>query len=502
MTPPAVQTFLSTLRKSNLLSPEQMAVANDLGHRSEAVVVAKDLTNRGWLTSWQARQILAGKSRLFLGKYRLLDVLGRGGMGAVLKAESTSLNQTVALKVMATDLLKSEVALARFEREIQYAASLNHPNIVRAIDADRVGNQYFLVMEYVDGRDLKEIFREHGRLPIEFSCECIRQTALALQHAHKRGLVHRDIKPSNIIVAKNTQNGQPIVKLIDLGLARIEQDETATDDSITRSGQIMGSPDYMAPEQATNAKNADIRSDIYSLGVALFQLISGDVPYPGDTVMEKLVARINTDAPPLSSRREDVPPVLVHIVARMLNRDPAQRFQTPGEVAALLEAFVTNPESLSIDQFAPATPKEAPNIDSGADDTLNLFVGHLETRARNQPLRSSLCKKPLWPLVVSIVAALVVVGGVLFALSKQAGPRIRPSRTAKQSAMNSLSQTVPLERNPSEQRNSPIENTPRRSSIATSPLKKGADPLEGVEKQGKTGRPERVRPLFQRTATG
>lgn len=442
MPAPPIHTFLSTLRKSNLLSPEQMTVANDLGHRGETVSVAKDLVKRGWLTSWQARQILAGKSRLFLGKYRLLDVLGRGGMGAVLKAESTSLNRTVALKVMATDLLKSDVALARFEREIRYAATLNHPNIVRAIDADRAGNQYFLVMEYVDGRDLKEMFKEHGRLPIEFSCECIRQAALALQHAHTRGLVHRDIKPANIIVARDSQNGQPIVKLLDLGLARIEQEETPTDDSITRSGQIMGSPDYMAPEQATNAKNADIRSDIYSLGVTLFQLISGEVPYPGETVMEKLVARINTDAPPLSSRREDVPPVLVHIVARMLNRDPAQRFQTPGEVAALLDAFVTNPKSLSIDQFAMATPKEAPTIDSGADDTLNLFVGHLDSRATNQPLRSSLRKKPLWPLIVSIAAALIVVGGVLFALSRQAGPRIRPSRTAEQSVMIELSQHV------------------------------------------------------------
>lgn len=435
MPAPPVHKFLSTLRKSNLLSPEQMAVANDLGHRSDTLSVAKDLVKRGWLTNWQARQVLAGKSRLYLGKYRLLDVLGRGGMGAVLKAESTSLKRTVALKVMATDLLKSEVALARFEREIQYAATLNHPNIVRAIDADRVGNQYFLVMEYVDGRDLKEIFKENGRLPIEFACECIRQTALALQHAHKRGLVHRDIKPSNIIVAKDAQDGRPVVKLLDLGLARIEQEDTPTDDSITRSGQIMGSPDYMAPEQATNAKNADIRSDIYSLGVTLFQLISGEVPYPGETVMEKLVARINTDAPPLSSRREDVPPVLVHIVTRMLHRDPAQRFQTPGEVAALLEAFVTNPQSLSVDQSAPALVREVLTIDAGADDTLNLLVGHLDTRVTDQPLRSSLRRKPLWPLTVSIVAALIVVGGVLFALSRQAGPRVRPSRTAEQSVM-------------------------------------------------------------------
>lgn len=446
MSTPTVQNFLATLRKSNLLSPEQMAVANDLGQRAEARAVARDLVRRGWLTSWQARQLLAGKSRLYLGKYRLLDVLGRGGMGAVLKAHSMTLNRTVALKIMAADLLKSEVALARFEREIQYAATLNHPNIVRALDADRVGNQYFLVMEYVEGRDLKAIFKDHGRLTIEFSCECIRQVALALQHAHNRGVVHRDIKPSNMLVAKDSKNGRPIVKLLDLGLARIDEEDTPSDDSITHSGQIMGSPDYMAPEQATNARNADIRSDIYGLGATLFQLIAGRLPFLGETVMEKLVARINSDAPPLSAFRKDVPPVLVHIVARLLHRDPAQRFQTPGEVAAVLEAFVANPASLSVDQFAPVQTPDVSIIDTdtGADDTLNLFVGHLGTRASDRPLRSSLRKKPLWPLVVSIVAAVVVVGGVLFALSRQAGPPIRPSRVAEQHVISELfCQTLP-----------------------------------------------------------
>lgn len=436
MTFPPVQNLLATLRKSNLLSAEQMAVANDLGQRADSQAVAKDLVKRGWLTSWQARQILAGKSRLYLGKYRLLDVLGRGGMGAVLKAHSMTLNRTVALKVMATDLLESEVAMARFEREIQYAATLNHPNIVRALDADRVGNQYFLVMEYVEGRDLKEIFKAHGKLPIEFSCECIRQAAHALQHAHGRGVVHRDIKPSNMLVTKDPESGRPIVKLLDLGLARIEQEEAPSDDSITRSGQIMGSPDYMAPEQATNARNADVRSDIYGLGATLFQLIGGQVPFQGETVMEKLVARINTDAPPLSTYCKEAPPVLVHIVSRMMNRDPAQRFQTAGEVAAVLEAFVTNPASLPVDQFAPAKSPEVSRIDDTpkADDTLNLFVGHLNTRATSRPLASRR-KKPLWPLVVSIIAAIVVVGGVLFALSRQAGPVIRPSRVAEQNAM-------------------------------------------------------------------
>jgi serine/threonine protein kinase len=280
-------------------------------------------------------------------------------------------------------------------------------------------------------------------LPIAFCCECIQQIALALQHAHKRGLVHRDIKPANMVVAKDSKTGRPLVKLLDLGLARIEQDEPPSDGNITRSGQIMGSPDYMAPEQATNARNADIRSDIYGLGASLFHLISGSLPFSGGTVMEKLVARINSDAPPLSSFRDDVPPVLVHIVARMLQRDPAQRFQTPGEVAAVLEAFVTNPDSLSVEQFSVRVPRRIPTVEADADETLNLVVDFLGTHASESTLRRR--KKTVWPLVVSILAAVVVVGGVLFALSRKAGPKTHSSRIAEQQQFNQLTLSLPVD---------------------------------------------------------
>lgn len=440
---------MQTLRKSNLLTNEQVAVANGLSQSKDAIALAKDLINREWLTEWQARQILAGKSKLYLGKYKLLDVLGQGGMGAVLKAESMTLRRQVALKVMATDLIQNDVARARFEREIQFAATLNHPNIVRAIDADRVGDRFFLVMEYVDGRDLKSLIKQHNQVPIDFACECIRQAAMGLQHAHEHGVVHRDIKPSNLLISKHPETKKPLIKVLDLGLARIEQPSSLSDakipipklrdddndGSITRSGQIMGSPDYMAPEQATNSRNADIRADIYGLGATLFHLISGQLPYSGENVMEKLVRRINQDAPPISQFRPDVPPVLVHIIARMLNRDPAQRFQTPGEVAAVLESFVANPKGQPVlsQQHLLATPtREIPSaVVAEADDTLNFFGGHLESRVTSTPVGRRRKKNKHWPLITSIATAIVLLSSVLFALSKNGNGKTNASNGGK-----------------------------------------------------------------------
>ncbi|MFT5325662.1 MAG: serine/threonine protein kinase [Planctomycetaceae bacterium] len=446
---------MTTLRRSNLLAPEQVAVAAALAAGSDAISVARDLIQREWLTEWQARQLLAGKSKLYLGKYKLMDVLGQGGMGAVLKAESTTLRREVALKVMATNLHDDDIARARFEREIAFSASLNHPNIVRAIDADQIGKRFFLVMEYFSGRDLKAVVKERGQVSVEFACECIRQTALGLQHAFEQGIVHRDIKPSNLLVTKDPKTGLPLIKILDLGLARVaHQAELATDGpanfeaedgGVTRSGQIMGSPDYMSPEQAMSSSTVDIRSDIYGLGVTLFQLLCNELPYAGENVMEKLLERINKDAPPVSVYRPELPPVLVHIVAKMLHRDPAQRFQTPVEVAAVLEAFAADPQSLEIQPEPEPTPPLAgldlPTLDAQADDTLNIFVADLNSEAVvvHEPVVTSRPvirrrRKSVMPLVVSLGTVFALVGIGLFALSQGEGLPDKKSSTKSASA--------------------------------------------------------------------
>jgi len=441
---------MTTLRRSNLLAPEQVAVAAALAADSDAISVARDLIQRKWLTEWQARQLLAGKSKLYLGKYKLMDVLGQGGMGAVLKAESTTLRREVALKVMATNLHDDGIARARFEREIEFSASLDHPNIVRAIDADQIGKRFFLVMEYFSGRDLKAVVKERGQVSVEFACECIRQTALGLQHAFEQGIVHRDIKPSNLLVTKDPKTGLPLIKILDLGLARVaHQAELATDGpanfeaedgGVTRSGQIMGSPDYMSPEQAMSSSTVDIRSDIYGLGVTLFQLLCNELPYTGENVMEKLLERINKDAPPVSTYRPELPPVLVHIVAKMLHRDPAQRFQTPVEVAAVLEAFAVDPQSLEVQPEPEPTPPlvglDLPTLDAQADDTLNIFVADLNSEAvvvyepavTSRPVIRRR-RKTVMPLVVSLGTVFALVGIGLFALSQGEGLPDKKSST-------------------------------------------------------------------------
>jgi serine/threonine protein kinase len=449
---------MTTLRRSNLLAPEQVAVASALATDSDAVSVARELINREWLTEWQTRQLLAGKSKLYLGKYKLMDVLGQGGMGAVLKAESTTLRREVALKVMATNLHDDGVARARFEREIAFSANLNHPNIVRAIDADQIGKRFFLVMEYFAGKDLKAVVKERGQVSVEFACECIRQTALGLQHAFENGIVHRDIKPSNLLVTKDPKTGHPLIKILDLGLARTSSqaevgadgraDFEAVDGGVTRTGQIMGSPDYMSPEQAMSSNSVDIRADIYGLGVTLFQLLCSELPYTGDNVMEKLLERINKDAPPVSTYRPEIPPVLVHIVAKMLHRDPNQRFQTPVEVAAVLEAFAADPNSLETQPEVEPTAVPAldlPTLDAQADETLNIFVGDLNSEAVvvSEPAVSSRPvfkrrKKNIWPLAISVGTAFASIGIILFILSQGSGPTDKKSssksKTSKKKA--------------------------------------------------------------------
>ncbi len=260
-------------------------------------------------------------------------------MGAVYKAVHSRLGRVVALKVMAQKLVSDEQAVARFHREIEAAAALNHPHVVAAFDADQVDGTHFLVMEYVEGESLAEVLKRQNRLPIATACEYIRQAALGLAHAHERGMAHRDIKPANLLLTR-TADGQPLIKILDMGLARFTV-ERGEETELTSTGQVMGTPDYIAPEQARSTKTADIRSDIYSLGCTLFRCLTGQLPFDGESVMEKLMARAMGDAPPLRQYLAEVPAALETVVAKMLAREPAARYQTPVEVAAALEPFST-----------------------------------------------------------------------------------------------------------------------------------------------------------------
>jgi Tol biopolymer transport system component len=278
-------------------------------------------------------------------RYRVRELLGVGGMGAVYRAEHQLMARPVALKVINKSLTDNPAAVERFRREVRAAARLVHPNIVHAYDAEQAGDSHFLVMEYVEGTTLARLVAERGPLPVAEACDYIRQAALGLQHAHEQGMVHRDIKPHNLM---RTPDGR--IKILDFGLARFARESApaaagAPDGAgpaapwLTDADTVMGTPDYIAPEQVANAHAADIRADVYSLGCTLYDLLAGHAPFPDGTAVEKVAAHARQAPRRLTELRDDVPAALARVVGRMMAKDPAQRYPTPAEVAQALAPF-------------------------------------------------------------------------------------------------------------------------------------------------------------------
>jgi serine/threonine protein kinase len=265
-----------------------------------------------------------------LGPYELLEKVGQGGMGTVYKARHTRLKKIVALKVLAPSLIGNEEAQARFDREMEAVGKIDHPNIVRALDAGEFGGLHYLSMEYVEGTDLNQLVRERGPLSVANACQVIRQAAQGLAVAHEAGLVHRDIKPANILLANDGR-----VKLLDLGLARIGESDTKN--QFTGSGQTFGTADYMAPEQCEDSHKVDARADLYSLGCTLYFLLTGKPPYAtAQTFPAKILAHVSWPMPDLSSACPDAPLKLVSLYQKLMAKSPAQRIASAWEVVSLL----------------------------------------------------------------------------------------------------------------------------------------------------------------------
>ena len=260
-------------------------------------------------------------------KFEILGKLGQGGMGAVYKAKHNFFDELVAIKVMTAAVVENPDARSRFLREMKAAGKLRHPNIVRAIDAEQIGDLLLLVMEFVPGIALDRLVNQRGPLPVDFACGCIVQAARGLQHAHEKGMVHRDIKPANLMVTAKEKE----VKLLDFGLVRGPRQQG--DQNQTQLQAFMGTPEYVAPEQATDARNADIRADIYSLGCTLYFLLAGRPPFQKDTILNTIMAQVQDEARPLPELRAEVPAGLWTVVAKMLAKKPAERYQTPTAVA-------------------------------------------------------------------------------------------------------------------------------------------------------------------------
>jgi serine/threonine protein kinase len=270
-------------------------------------------------------------------QYEVLRELGRGGMGVVYLAKNKLMDRLEVLKVVNKALLDSPGAVERFLREIRSAAKLNHANVVAAYSAVQSGDLLAFAMEYVEGEDLAKLVQTQGPLPVINACYYVQQAALGLQHAFEKQMVHRDIKPQNLILAR--EGKKHIVKVLDFGLAKVTRAKSENT-GLTNSGAMLGTPDYIAPEQTLDAATADIRADIYSLGCTLYYLLTGAPPFRGRSLYAVLQAHQTLEAEPLNVVRPEVPEELAAVVRTMMAKDPAKRYQTPVEVARALAAFV------------------------------------------------------------------------------------------------------------------------------------------------------------------
>lgn len=340
MPAPTLEEFCERLISSGLLSAAELE--NDLPQAESepksdsAESLARFLVNSGKLTAWQAKQVYRGQTKsLVLGNYVLLDKLGQGGMGMVFKAEHQVMKRIVALKTLSPEIVKSPNLVARFRREVQVAARLDHPNIVTAFDAAQDGATHYLVMQYVAGEDLSARVRRKGVLPLSAALDVLAQAAAGLGYAHEQGVIHRDIKPSNLLVDENGA-----VRVLDMGLARLEAIE-ATSSELTGTGTVMGTIDYMSPEQAENTRQADARSDIYSLGCTFFYLLVGRAPFQGETVVQRILAHRDAEIPSLKDLSKEVGTHVDQLFRKMVAKQPAERFQSMSEVQAALKQIET-----------------------------------------------------------------------------------------------------------------------------------------------------------------
>ncbi|MCE9534319.1 MAG: serine/threonine protein kinase, partial [Planctomycetes bacterium] len=336
--------FLDRVRRSGLCGTTRLE--HFLTADTTAASIADEMKKAGLLTDFQSQQLLGDDpDGCFIGgKYRILELLGRGGMGSVYLCEHVRMRRLVAVKVLPQEMERDQAMIARFEREAQAVASLDHPNIVRAFDIDQADGRNFLVMEFVDGTNLHTLVANHGPMSPARAAECIGQAALGLQHAWETGWVHRDIKPGNLLLDRSG-----CLKILDMGLARVFSETRSNLTSLFNEGLILGTADFLSPEQAAGVVDLDIRSDIYSLGATLYFLLTGKAPFEDGAVSQKLLWHRTLNPRPVTDIRPDVPPAMAALLDRMMAKSPANRPATPGEVALALAPFCVE---------SPAAPDE------------------------------------------------------------------------------------------------------------------------------------------------
>ncbi|MEM6692632.1 MAG: serine/threonine-protein kinase, partial [Planctomycetota bacterium] len=389
--PPVVDgaQFISKLTELGVLSDQELWAlrqsATSSNESSDPRRVASKLVSDGKLTRYQASALLKGQPELLVDKYLILSLLDSGGMGMVFQAVHRPMNRVVAIKMISKHLLASEEQVKRFQREVRVAATLEHPNVVRAYDADQSKGVNFLVMEYVRGENLTNAVKRIGPFAVADGVDCIRQAAHGLHYAHHRGIVHRDIKPGNLML---TDDG--IVKVLDLGLANVDkslrvaqsstvvaQDEgfilEPSNSDLTQVGDLLGTVSFMAPEQAIDVSHADRRSDIYSLGCTLYYLLMGEAPYSGGSTLDVLLKHREGEIPTIRTVRPDVPESVDSVFRRMVAKDLAERYQSMAELLADLEKCgvpPVEPHATSTNKSANAQAQTSSRDESNDESTM------------------------------------------------------------------------------------------------------------------------------------
>jgi len=430
---PTGADFLTALKLSGVLPPDQLRALREkvrLGHYPrEPVALATRLVVNRVLTEYQARCLLYGKGhRLAVGRYVILDSIGRGAMGRVYKARHALMDRVVALKVIAPEVASRLRAAERFRREMRLVARLDHPNVIRALDADQAAGVLYLVMEYVPGRGMDRLAEGPDRLPARLAAGYLAQAARGLAHAHSRGIVHRDVKPSNIMLGRDGR-----VLVLDFGLGALaEPGAGAAGSFATVDGFGVGTVDFMSPEQAAG-RPADPRSDQFALGCTLYHLLTGELPFPGDSDVERLAARIKGRPVPLELRRPGLPEGLLRVAARMMATRPGDRYPDAAQAAEALQEAADRagvPESVG-----PARPAGSPRPDPvAAANSGGLPAGSGSTPAASSALPGGglprwirlvtlLAGYPAWWTLTAIVAALLLAfaSGVTLCLGLSRG---------------------------------------------------------------------------------
>jgi eukaryotic-like serine/threonine-protein kinase len=382
--PANADEFVDLIRKSGVVDDARLnaylqQLQSGSGIPKDVAKFASAFIRDGLLTNFQAEQFLLGRWKRFtIGKYKVLERLGSGGMGQVFLCEHKLMRRKVAVKVLPTAKAEDSSSLERFYREARAVAALDHPNIVRAYDIDQDDNLHFLVMEYVDGASLQDLIKKFGPMDVTRTCHYIYWTAIGLQHAHEAGLIHRDIKPGNVLIDR-----QGTVKILDMGLARFFNDD---EDLLTKKydENVLGTADYLAPEQALDSHSVDGRADIYSLGATFYFMLVGNQPFTDGTVAQKLIWHQTRHPRSIRELRPEVPAEIVAIVEKMMAKLPADRFQSPSELAAALMPFVQSP-------IDPPPEREMPQLSAAAQ---SVGGGPVSTTFRSQPPRSGPGKQP------------------------------------------------------------------------------------------------------------